>query len=431
LGYVWVDTFRPHLVAYTVLQGIPVSMIMGVAALGSYFLLDRRYRPKASAGIVLTILLAIWVTLTTTWAAAPHEAWPKWDWAFKTVAFSAFVPYVIRSKNQIEAFLAVYVFAFAAHILPVGLKAVLGGSGYGRTLGLIQSNSGIAETSTLAAVATSTIPLLLFLKDHGTLIPKNRFTGMAYWGLCAACVAATIGTHARTGLIGLALVGIALWLKSRHKVLLALASLIVIGVGLQLTSEWAARMSTIKSYDSENSALGRIRVWQWTIDYAKENPLGGGFNVFVINSVTLPTEGGGEIEIKGKAFHSIYFEVLGEHGFVGLLLFLSIAGLSFLYLWKASRAAREHEELQWAGSLASALTLSLVTLMACGAFIGIAFQPPLYHIFSASFCIHAYVQRVRAANEKSTANAFRGYGSQRPALGALTPRAPYEPGRAT
>jgi putative inorganic carbon (hco3(-)) transporter len=429
LGYVWVDTFRPHLVAYTALQNIPVSMVMGVAALGSYFLLDRRHPPRLNAGIVFTVLLAIWVTLTTTWAASPDDAWPKWDWAFKTVAFSAFVPFVIRSRNQIEAFLAVYVFAFAAHILPYGIKAVLGGTGYGRTLGLIQSNSGIAESSTLAAIAASTIPLLLFLKNHGSFIPKNRFTALVYWGLCGACVAATVGTYARTGVIGLAVVGIAIWLKSKHKVALALAGMLALGVGLQLTSDtWMDRMSTIKNYNSENSALGRIRVWEWTIDYVKEHPLGGGFNVYVVNSITLPTQDGSDLEVKGKAFHSIYFEVLGEHGFVGLFLFLGIAALSFRYLWKAARAGREYQELQWTAALASALMVSLVALMACGAFIGIAFQPPLYYIFSASFCIHAYVQRVRAAGATAPtqAKAFRGYQAPQPAFGAnFAPRKPY------
>lgn len=424
LGYVWVDTFRPHLVAYSALQNVPVSMVMGVAALGSYLLLDRRHPPRLNGGIVLTILLAIWVTLTTTWAEAPDAAWPKWDWAFKTVAFSAFVPFVIRSRTQIEAFLAVYVFAFAAHILPYGIKAVLGGSGYGRTLGLIQSNSGIAETSTLASIAMSTIPLLLFLKDHGSLIPKNRFTTFIYWSLCAACVTATIGTHARTGLIGFAVVGLAFWLKSTHKVLLAAAGIVGIAVGLHMASgAWVDRMSTIQSYDSEQSALGRIRVWEWTIDYVKENPLGGGFNVFVVNSVTLPTESGVDREVKGKAFHSIYFEVLGEHGFVGLFLFLGIAGLSLLYLWKAVRAGREYQELQWTASLASALMVSLVTLMTCGAFIGIAFQPPLYYIFSASFCIHAYVRRVRAAAEgPAPAKPLRGYRGSQPSLGTALAR---------
>jgi len=434
LGYVWVDTFRPHLVAYSALNHIPVSMIMGVAALGSYFLLDRRHPPRLNAGIVLTVALAIWVTFTTTWAAAPTEAWPKWDWAFKTVAFSAFVPFVIRSKNQIEAFLAVYVFAFIAHILPYGIKAALGGSGYGRTLGLINSNSGIAESSTLAAIATSIIPLILFLKDHGSLVPKNRFTSLVYWGLCGACVAATIGTHARTGIIGFAVVGLAIWLKSKHKLALALAGTIAVGVGLHLASNsWVDRMSTIQSYDSENSALGRIRVWEWTIDYVKENPLGGGFNVFVINSVTLPTETGVDLVVKGKAFHSIYFEVLGEHGFVGLFLFLAIAGFSFLYLWKAVRAGREYQELQWTAALASALIVSLITLMACGAFIGIAFQPPLYYIFSAAFCIHAYVIRVRAAASKTApTNAFRGYRAPQPGLAAtFAPSKHYGPGSAT
>jgi putative inorganic carbon (hco3(-)) transporter len=419
LGYVWVDTFRPHLVAFSFLREIPASMIMGAAALAAYFLLDRRHPPRLNSGIVLMILFAIWVTLTTTWAVAPEAAWPKWDWASKTIAFAAFVPFVIRSKNQIEAFIAVYVFSFVGHILPYGIKAVVGGSGYGQALGLMNNNTGIAESSTLAAIATSLIPLLLFLKDHSELVPRNRFTALGYWGLCAACVTATIGTHARTGVIGLAIVGIAFWLGSKRKILVGIAGAIALAVGLHATSEtWLDRMSTITNYTSENSALGRVRVWEWTIDFAKENPLGGGFNSYLVNSIMLPTETGEEVEVRAKAFHSIYFEVLGEQGFVGLFLFLGLAGVSFLYLRKAARAGHEFKELQWTSALSSALLVSLITLMACGAFIGVAFQPPLYYVFCLSFCIHEYVRRVRqAGGQPAAAASYRRYRPQ-PASGA-------------
>ena len=87
--------------------------------------------------------MAIWVTLTLIWAQVPDAAWEKWDWAFKTVAFATFLPFVIRSRVQIEAFAQTYVFSLAANFVPFGLKVLISGGGYGRDLGLVGGNSGL------------------------------------------------------------------------------------------------------------------------------------------------------------------------------------------------------------------------------------------------------------------------------------------------
>jgi len=115
LGYVWVDTFRPQEVAYILLNQLPVAMIMGVVAIGSYILLDRRSPPRLSLETTLQATMAIWITLTLLWAEVPDAAWTKWDWAFKTLVFATFVPFVIRSRVQMEAFAQVYVLSLAAN----------------------------------------------------------------------------------------------------------------------------------------------------------------------------------------------------------------------------------------------------------------------------------------------------------------------------
>ena len=99
---------------------------------------------------------------------------------------------------------------------------------------------------------------------------------------------------------------------------------------------------------------------------------------------------------QSRALHSIYFEILGETGWVGLFLFLSIAGTSFLSLRRVKRAARENPQLLWLGDAASALQLTLVVMLICGAFIGIAYQPYHYYMFALSFCLQEYLHRVRA-----------------------------------
>jgi hypothetical protein len=149
LGYVWVDTFRPQEVAYFLLNQIPVALIMGITALGTYFLLDRRSPPRLLLETTLQAAMTIWVTVTLIWAEVPDAAMAKWGSAFKTLAFATFVPFVIRSRVQMEAFAQIYVLSLAANFIPFGLKTLISGGGYGTNLGLQQGNMGSPATCVL------------------------------------------------------------------------------------------------------------------------------------------------------------------------------------------------------------------------------------------------------------------------------------------
>src|SRR5215203_5944740 len=161
LGFVWVDVFAPQLQS-SVLTGIPVSLIVGILAFVGYMISDRRDPPKLTLITVLIITMAGWITLTSTWGVAPPQSvWGKWDWAFKVLIFSAFLPFVFRTRIQIEAFYQVLVFAASVHFVSGGLKTLAGGGGYGSALSVIRgNNTGIYEGSTMAAVAIMIIPIL-------------------------------------------------------------------------------------------------------------------------------------------------------------------------------------------------------------------------------------------------------------------------------
>ncbi len=207
LGYVWVDTFQPQAVTYFVLNELPVAFIMGAAAVVTYIALDRRSPPPITTPMVCQILLAIWMTLTLLWAELPDRAWVKWDWAFKTMAFAAFIPFVIRSRVQIEAFAQTYVFSLAANFVPFGLKVLVSGGGYGRNLGLQGGNSGLAEGGLLSTVCLMAVPLALFLGKHGRLVPKLPMMNVAYGGIALLAVATAFGTYERSALVGMVCTG--------------------------------------------------------------------------------------------------------------------------------------------------------------------------------------------------------------------------------
>jgi putative inorganic carbon (hco3(-)) transporter len=166
LGYVWIDLYSPQNVAYSVVKAIPVSMVMGAATFTMYWLTDRRYPPRPTLLTVLLILFAGWVTLTTTWAVAPDLAWFKWNIAVKTLLFAVFMPFLFRSRIQLEALILTILFALSGNMISFGLKTVLTGGGYGRQLGLTHDLGGIAESSGVAMLGAAIIPLILFLKRH-------------------------------------------------------------------------------------------------------------------------------------------------------------------------------------------------------------------------------------------------------------------------
>ncbi|MEW6983617.1 putative O-glycosylation ligase, exosortase A system-associated [Colwelliaceae bacterium 6471] len=387
-GYIWVDIIRPQSLAYGFLSGQPLSMMMAVLCIFSIIINFNKLKKTASFGIpLLLILFSLWITFTTFNAYFPELAWFKWDSAFKTIIMSLCLYFVINTKEQLEFCILTFSLSISYFIIASGLKSILGGGGYGASLISSGANTGLAESSTLAMVAVLLMPLVIFLKKH-TLLLTNLKQYNFLWNLSfVVIVASVIGTRARTGLIALAVYAGIYIVKSKHKIRNSILVVIVafLSFSFFVSDDWKQRMNTMHNVEQESSALGRILVWQWTWDFVKENPNGGGFNAFRAN--------GGEwqqyadVPIEGthiKAFHSIYFEVLGEHGYVGLILFLWL----IFSTWRSNKSIRDKNRAQdeeaWYADLAVALNHCLLIFCAAGAFIGVAFQPIVFYLIAFS-----------------------------------------------
>src|SRR5690606_16714340 len=103
--------------------------------------------------------------------------------------------------------------------------------------------------------------------------------------LIFACLLIPIGTEARTGLLCIGVLGLLL-LRDAKKRMLYLFGAAALGVMALpfLPASYYERMATLGSVDSDQSASTRMQVWLWTIDYAREHPLGGGFDAYRSNS---------------------------------------------------------------------------------------------------------------------------------------------------
>ena len=141
-------------------------------------------------------------------------------------------------------------------------------------------------------------------------------------------------------------------------------------------------MSTIQS-DVDSSAMGRVAVWKWVVEYVLSHPFGGSFEMFRINRYSMMLSDGSMLEIASKAYHNIYIEVLGEGGIPGFMMFLVLIGMTLKGFIGHKNALLRTGEV-WLGDAGRYLLMSSLVYLAGGMFIGVAFQSYFYYLVALS-----------------------------------------------
>jgi len=387
LAYIYVDTVSPQRLSYYLLNTIPLSMIVAVLAMGGWALADRKDHIAVSVRQGLMLLLLAYAGMTTLSADFPEDALEKWDWAWKALVFAIFLPFTLRSKLRIEAVLLFLVLSAASIVIVGGIKTVLSGGGYGVLNLMVDSNSGLYESSTISTIAIALIPIILWLTRFGTVFPPDWRVKIFAAGLIFSCLLIPIGTEARTGLVCIAVLAILL-LRDAKRRLLYIAGAAMLGLASIpfLPASFTNRMETIQGFQADQSAGTRLAVWAWTWDYAKDHPLGGGFGAYRSNRIqvlTVSTQRTGDVQVvtaqteadEARAYHSAYFEMLGEQGFPGLLIFILIHGIGLVRMEMLRRRYRRAEgDMAWISPLATALQHFQIIYLVGALFVGIAFQ---------------------------------------------------------
>lgn len=383
LAYVWASIFTPQHVAYSIIKSIPISLIFAVLAIGAFFALKKVDYVRWRAQSVITGMMAVWMTITLLWAVAPEGAYYKWDWAIKSIAFTVIIPHFLRDRQDFEAFIWTVLAAGMAHCIPFGAKVILSGGGYGMPLGLVSGNSGYGEGSTLAMFSVSLIPMAVYLFLHQTLLPQKRLAKWMLGSFVVFLLLTAIGTYARTALVCLAVLSACLVFYGKRRLLSILLIAILAAIAYQfIDAGWLERMSSIND-DSETSAMGRVAVWKWVMEYVATHPWGGSFDMYRINTYAMELPDGSVLQVEGKAFHSIYFEMLGEGGIPGFLMYATLIGLTLFAFMRHSRVLAATGE-PWLGDAGRYLLIATLVFLAGGAFIGVAFQSYFYYLAALS-----------------------------------------------
>lgn len=402
LAYIYVDIVSPQRLSYYLLSSIPVSLIVFIAAFLGWAINDDKSQARPSPRQIILILLLLLCGFTTLTAAYPDAAKEKWDWVWKAMVFSIFMPMTLYTRARIEGVLLFMLLCLSSIAVVGGAKTLAGGGGYGVLNLMVANNSGMYEGSTISAFAICSIPLILYMAKYSYIVKPTLFTRLYWYALAFACLLIPIGTQTRTGLLCIALMALLeLRAAKRRMLYLAVMAGIVVGGIPFLPKSYTQRMDTIQGYKGDASASTRLAVWKWTIDYAASHPLGGGFNSYIGNKLEIDmsykTADGTTVKVigydAGRAFHNAYFEMLGEQGYPGLLMFLAVHLIGVFRMEAIRRTYKKEEgEYAWVAPLASALQHGHLIFMLGCSFVGIAFQPYIYFLIAVEISFDRYVQ---------------------------------------
>jgi putative inorganic carbon (HCO3(-)) transporter len=374
LMWVWISVMNPHTLGWGFASSFPYAAIIGAATLVSLVFTREPKNLPLTAVTWTLIAFVLWINISTLFALQPELVWTQWNKVMK-IMLMVFVPLMLlKTKRHIQLFISVLVLSLAFYGIKGGIFTITSGGHFrvwGPTGTFIDGNNEIA----LALIMV--IPLVRYLQ----VATNQKWIRHLFTLTMLLCALASLGSYSRGALLALLAMCGFLWLKSSKKFMLGIAITLAVPILiLFMPDQWGERMDTINTYKEDSSAMGRINAWQMAFNLAKDRPLtGGGFEIYDAQTferyAPIPTD--------IHAAHSIYFQVLGEHGFVGLGLYLLLGFLTWRTGSWITRNTARREDLKWAYDLATMSQVSLIGFMVGGAFLSLLYFDVPYYLLAA------------------------------------------------
>ena len=284
-----------------------------------------------------------------------------------------------RERLQLHALVIVFTLTLGLHGGLEGMKYVMSGGSH-----KMVPNSMIGDNNYLALAILMVLPFYIYLYRYS----GNVLFRVILAGAGVASFLGLIGTSSRGGLLGLGVLAMMFVLESKKKAI-SLFAVFVVGLGLVFfaPAKWTERMDTISSANEDSSFMQRVTSWKMHTILALDRPfLGGGYSALedgqvhrayapqfgILSFIDSPTPLG------PLAAHSIYFSVLGDLGFIGLILFLAMLAATFVNCRHIHIATAGRPDLAWAADLGIATRRSMILFLVVGAALSASYFEILY-----------------------------------------------------
>lgn len=366
----WLGYMNPHRLVWGFAYSLPFSMIVGLVTIVAFMASKEKKAMPWTREIIVLLVFIGWMLFTNFFAFYPDLAWVQWEKVWKIQLMVLLTALIITDRHKLHWLVWVIALSFGFYGVKGGLFTILNGGAY-----RVQGPPGtfIGGNNELALALVMTIPLIRYLHLQTT----RKWVKI---GLASAMVltgVAAIGSQSRGGLVAMVAMGLFLWLKSRNKIVtgfyMAIAVVVMASV---MPQSWYDRMNTINSYNQDQSTLGRFNAWHTAFNVAKDRITGGGFEMFRPPTFRQYAPDPWNVH----DVHSIYFEQMGEHGFIGFALFILLGLLAWIRAQQIIKRCKHDPDKKWAADLAAMIQVSLIGYAAGGTFLGMSYFDLPYHL---------------------------------------------------
>jgi probable O-glycosylation ligase (exosortase A-associated) len=368
--WTWLSIMNPHRYAFGFAYAAPVAAIAFGATILGLVMTKERSSPFKGAAVTLFVLFMVWISLSTVFGIDPGEDYWQWSKVMKVDGMILVALMLLHSKKHILALTWISAGSLALLGAKGGLFTLMTGGNF-RVWG--PPGSFIEDNNEFALSLVMAIPLLRFLQLQLT----NRWGRHAMSATMLLCAVASLGSYSRGALLAISAMVVYLWWNGKNKMVVGMVLLLAVPLLVAFMPEaWMGRMSSIGDYQEDESSMGRISAWWNAWNIAFHYPFGVGFNAARPELFAQFSPYPDMVH----AAHSIYFQVLGNHGFVGLFLFLGL----WLATWRSAGWLRTHcakiPEATWCADMGAMCQVCLLGYVVGGAFLSLAYFDLPYNV---------------------------------------------------
>lgn len=404
LIFVWLGMMNPHRYTWGFAYDFPWSKLYAGATLIGALASNEGLWKDSLRRYWLIILLIIWATATTAFALEPARALAKHLDVIKIQLMVLVTLALLTDRRRIIALMSVVVLSVAFYGTKGGVFTIVHGGLYS-VRGPMET--AIEDNNALAVALVMLLPLLYWLST----MPKQRWLRLGILGSMMLCAVSVFGSHSRGAFVAVIAMALFFVLKSNRKLLII--PLIAIGAAASVTimpDAYWERIESIENYQEDASAMGRINTWTTAYRIANDRIVGGGYEYYSRRNFQRYAPVPDDVH----SAHSIYFQELGEHGWIGLVLYLVFWFSAWFQCSRTEKRLRDDPESASMRLLLGMIQVSLVGYAIGGAFVNIANWDLPYYLAISVFALNRIASTKPVAQSASTAKT-----SNRPRQGAI------------
>jgi putative inorganic carbon (HCO3(-)) transporter len=381
LLWVWVALLSPNELLFGFMGSVPFNKIVVVTTVIGLFVSKEKKDLYLDATLGVLILFCVAATCSWVGSIVPSDdATDLYQKILKEIVLAFFITAVITTRGRLHLLILSIVIALGFIATKEGLISLLTAGGH-----LIIGTGSIGDNNSLATALLMIIPLIYYLIRYSVAKPVKIILA----SVLGLSVVTVIMTFSRGGFIGLVVLSLFLVKNSKNKIVSLVLVMFAGALIYTFAPEaWFSRLNTIETGNNDASFMGRVVAWKISWLIAMDHPLfGGGMHavqrllvwntykpfLYQLDFVTTPPA-----DVVPHAAHSIYFEVLGDLGFVGLFLFVTMLGLGFWNCHRIYRMSRGNASLAWAADLARMMQISLIVYAVTAAALSLAYFELIY-----------------------------------------------------